>query len=160
MVQRREIMLEWCRGANQRVPGVPTNAASARWFPKFGGPSPEKICRQGTNCPGTYCPGVSSPRYAPANGSSVSPGAGASLCLPELRRCMRWKHSMFNPSGAAMTTCVRCTGYGWPRGNFRSSPASSRFRRRTAMDFGKGALLWLLGVPLPIILLLALFWHH
>jgi hypothetical protein len=32
--------------------------------------------------------------------------------------------------------------------------------RRTTMDFGKGALLWLLGVPLPIILLLALFWHH
>jgi hypothetical protein len=33
-------------------------------------------------------------------------------------------------------------------------------RRRTIMDFGKGALLWLIGVPLPIILLLALFWHH
>jgi hypothetical protein len=28
------------------------------------------------------------------------------------------------------------------------------------MGFGKGALLWLLGVPLPIIILLALFWHH
>jgi hypothetical protein len=28
------------------------------------------------------------------------------------------------------------------------------------MDFGKGAILWLLGVPLPIILLIALFWHH
>jgi len=28
------------------------------------------------------------------------------------------------------------------------------------MDFGKGALLWLLGVPLPVILLIALFWHH
>jgi len=28
------------------------------------------------------------------------------------------------------------------------------------MGFGRGALLWLLGVPLPIILLLALFWHH
>jgi hypothetical protein len=28
------------------------------------------------------------------------------------------------------------------------------------MGFGKGALLWLLGVPLPIVLLLALFWHH
>ena len=27
------------------------------------------------------------------------------------------------------------------------------------MDFTKGALLWLLGVPLPIILLIALFWH-
>ena len=28
------------------------------------------------------------------------------------------------------------------------------------MDFGRGVLLYLLGVPLPIILLLALFWHH
>jgi hypothetical protein len=26
------------------------------------------------------------------------------------------------------------------------------------MGFGKGALLWLIGIPLPIILLLALFW--
>jgi len=28
------------------------------------------------------------------------------------------------------------------------------------MSFGKGVLLWLIGIPLPIILLLALFWHH
>jgi len=28
------------------------------------------------------------------------------------------------------------------------------------MGFGRGALLWLLGVPLPIIMLLALFWHR
>jgi hypothetical protein len=28
------------------------------------------------------------------------------------------------------------------------------------MGFGRGALLWLLGIPLPIILLLALFMHH
>jgi hypothetical protein len=28
------------------------------------------------------------------------------------------------------------------------------------MGFGRGALLWLLGVPLPVILLLAIFWHH
>jgi len=27
------------------------------------------------------------------------------------------------------------------------------------MSFGKGALLWLIGIPLPIILLLALFWR-
>jgi len=27
------------------------------------------------------------------------------------------------------------------------------------MTFGRGALLWLLGVPLPIILLLALVWR-
>ena len=28
------------------------------------------------------------------------------------------------------------------------------------MGFGRGILLWLLGVPLPVIILLALFWHH
>jgi hypothetical protein len=30
---------------------------------------------------------------------------------------------------------------------------------RLHMSFGKGALLWLIGIPLPIILLLALFWR-
>ena len=30
----------------------------------------------------------------------------------------------------------------------------------TNMGFGRGALLWLIGIPLPIILLLALFMHH
>ena len=29
----------------------------------------------------------------------------------------------------------------------------------TTMGFGRGALLWLLGIPLPIIILLALFWR-
>jgi hypothetical protein len=28
-----------------------------------------------------------------------------------------------------------------------------------AMGLGKGALLWLLGVPIPIIILLVLFWR-
>jgi hypothetical protein len=28
------------------------------------------------------------------------------------------------------------------------------------MTFGKGMLLWLIGIPLPIIILLALFWHN
>ncbi len=28
------------------------------------------------------------------------------------------------------------------------------------MGMGRGILLWLLGVPLPIVILLALFWHH
>jgi hypothetical protein len=32
--------------------------------------------------------------------------------------------------------------------------------KEAAMSFGKGALLWLIGIPLPIILLLALFMHH
>jgi hypothetical protein len=31
--------------------------------------------------------------------------------------------------------------------------------RRNNMTWGKGALLWLIGVPLPIIILLALFWR-
>jgi hypothetical protein len=31
-------------------------------------------------------------------------------------------------------------------------------KRRTKM--GRGILLWLLGVPIPIIILLALFFHH
>ena len=33
-------------------------------------------------------------------------------------------------------------------------------KQEDVMGFGRGALLWLLGVPLPIIILLALFWHH
>jgi len=27
------------------------------------------------------------------------------------------------------------------------------------MGFGKGILLWMIGIPLPIIILLALFWR-
>ncbi len=29
-----------------------------------------------------------------------------------------------------------------------------------AMGFGRGILFWLLGIPIPIIILLAIFWHH
>ena len=28
------------------------------------------------------------------------------------------------------------------------------------MGLGRGLLLWLIGVPIPIILLIALLWHH
>jgi hypothetical protein len=31
--------------------------------------------------------------------------------------------------------------------------------KENIMGLGRGALLWLLGIPLPIILLLAFFWH-
>ncbi len=37
-----------------------------------------------------------------------------------------------------------------------------RFPRRAkevVMGFGRGILLWLIGVPIPIIILLALFFH-
>jgi hypothetical protein len=30
----------------------------------------------------------------------------------------------------------------------------------SVMGFGRGALLWLLGVPLPIVILLAIFMHR
>jgi hypothetical protein len=45
----------------------------------------------------------------------------------------------------------------------RRAPASLQDCERVASlyaDAKLGALLWLLGVPLPIIILLALFWHH
>ena len=33
------------------------------------------------------------------------------------------------------------------------------YTQEAKMGFGKGALLWMIGIPLPIILLLALFWR-
>jgi len=40
-------------------------------------------------------------------------------------------------------------------------PLTCGYRQKDmTMTFGKGILLWLIGIPLPIILLLALFWHH
>jgi hypothetical protein len=49
----------------------------------------------------------------------------------------------------------------------RNQPARYRlFRNRDPcsksediMGMGKGLLLWMLGIPLPIIILLAIFWH-
>ena len=32
-------------------------------------------------------------------------------------------------------------------------------REEIYMGFGKGILLWMIGIPLPIIILLALFWR-
>jgi hypothetical protein len=34
------------------------------------------------------------------------------------------------------------------------------FQKETVMGLGKGALLWLIGIPLPVIILLAVFMHH
>jgi hypothetical protein len=49
----------------------------------------------------------------------------------------------------------------FPPGNYAQRMAlSGQATEEDNMGFGKGALLWLIGVPLPIILLLAVFWHH
>jgi hypothetical protein len=44
-----------------------------------------------------------------------------------------------------------------PRGHFRVSYPT---QTEKAMGFGRGLLLWLIGIPLPIIIVLALFMHH
>ena len=41
-----------------------------------------------------------------------------------------------------------------------ASYSDSSQRMEADMGVGKGALLWLIGIPLPIILLLAVFMHH
>ena len=41
----------------------------------------------------------------------------------------------------------------------RAALSGLRNEMEATMGFGRGALLWLLGVPLPIIILLALFWR-
>ena len=33
-------------------------------------------------------------------------------------------------------------------------------QQEVVIGFGRGALLWLLGIPIPIIILIALFMHH
>ena len=37
--------------------------------------------------------------------------------------------------------------------------AAIKATRSAIMTWGKGLLLWIIGIPLPIILLLALFWR-
>jgi hypothetical protein len=46
------------------------------------------------------------------------------------------------------------------RNRFLLSALGRRYGGGQIMDFTRGALLWLLGLPLPVILLIALFWHH
>ncbi|MEW6147785.1 MAG: hypothetical protein ACOY3N_13770 [Bradyrhizobium sp.] len=41
-----------------------------------------------------------------------------------------------------------------------SSGVMAVFEEEDIMGLGRGALLWTLGMPLPIVLLLALFWNN
>jgi hypothetical protein len=45
------------------------------------------------------------------------------------------------------------------RGAQRCLPDKQK-RLEEIMGFGRGLLLWLIGIPLPIIILLAIFMHH
>jgi hypothetical protein len=51
-------------------------------------------------------------------------------------------------------------GVDWVPGNGKPDAALSLHKEEDVMGFGRGALLWLIGIPLPIILLLAIFMHH
>jgi hypothetical protein len=77
------------------------------------------------------------------NGSAGSAhGAGTEATFPYLRStppAAPWRHS-------------RPAATGWQ--GIKSHP---RFSKENSM--GRGILLWMLGVPIPIILLLALIWH-
>ncbi len=47
----------------------------------------------------------------------------------------------------------------WPRAHAADFVAEPHAVEEAHLGFGRGILLWLLGVPLPIIILLAIFWH-
>jgi hypothetical protein len=47
----------------------------------------------------------------------------------------------------------------WAFASRENSNAQHEAQRRKAMGLGRGVLLWLLGIPLPIIILLILFWR-
>jgi len=50
-------------------------------------------------------------------------------------------------------------GYGCKYWNFIVKYLPDK-QQEVVMGLGRGALLWLIGVPLPVIILIALFWHH
>jgi hypothetical protein len=60
-------------------------------------------------------------------------------------------------SGQTMSERASC--HGWNRLRVYALSGAQN-TMEIAMGFGKGILLWLLGIPIPIIILLALFWHH
>jgi hypothetical protein len=51
-------------------------------------------------------------------------------------------------------------GFDWFPGTANRMPHYPSTKEEDVMGFGRGALLWLIGIPLPIILLLAIFMHH
>jgi hypothetical protein len=72
-------------------------------------------------------------------------------------------------AGTAQGRC-RCLfrdGAQWDRqavallGQGAPTPSLSRRKnKRKGIAMGRGILLWLIGVPIPIIILLAIFFHH
>jgi hypothetical protein len=59
-----------------------------------------------------------------------------------------------------MGTPIECSGPSVAAGS-SNQDAHCGFQEGTITEvpMGRGILLWLLGVPIPVIILLALFWH-
>jgi hypothetical protein len=73
--------------------------------------------------------------------------AAARVTLPrDVRAVFNWSYGVFDSSVNLEPSL--------------SSGVVNFYSEEDTMGLGRGALLWLLGVPLPIIILLVLFWHH
>jgi hypothetical protein len=46
-----------------------------------------------------------------------------------------------------------------PGGTSLTARRFDRATSRGAREMGKGILMWLIGIPIPIIILILLFWH-
>jgi hypothetical protein len=61
-----------------------------------------------------------------------------------------YSHPDHHLAGASLTPLVL---------RIKASACEITTTTERTMGLGRGLLLWILGIPLPIILLLALFWH-
>ncbi|QDC02072.1 hypothetical protein [Mesorhizobium sp. 8] len=61
------------------------------------------------------------------------------------------------PSGQTAGLRLPAGGIGWNRSLARA--LSNRNNAQTEAFMGRGILLWLLGIPIPIIILILLFWR-
>jgi hypothetical protein len=61
------------------------------------------------------------------------------------------------PSGQTAGFRLPAGGTGWNRSHPRA--LSNRNNAQTEAFMGRGILLWLLGIPIPIIILILLFWR-
>ena len=79
-------------------------------------------------------------------------GSGFVCSVAEERRCI-----LVLADCCALFGAFAAEGGSLRDGIWNDRPYAPNHTRRKIM--GRGILLWLLGVPIPIIILLALFWH-
>jgi len=109
------------------------------------------------------------PKNSRATRLKSGPQSGWRQIFPELDRAAWFsmeeaRARILKGQPSSLTVCwksVRCGSAGRNLGLPDALRSQLSLNQQEAiMGFGKGALLWLIGIPLPIILLLALFMHH